>query len=187
MDAWNGSSWSQIANDTTIGQKKLIRLATPVTASQVRLRITGSRAAPAIAEVGLFLRPGGGGTPGTITSVSAGRCVDVNGAGTVNGTVVQLWDCNGGSNQQWSRTAGKQLTVYGTKCMNAGGTSAGAAVTIQDCAGGGNQQWNANSDGTITNAQSGLCLDAYGQGTANGTKLIVWTCHGGTNQKWQLH
>ncbi|WP_410614382.1 RICIN domain-containing protein [Amycolatopsis sp. lyj-109] len=189
VDAWNGTSWNQIASDTTIGQKKLIRLSSPVTTSQVRLRITGSRAVPAIAEFGLFQRPGGGGTPGTITSVSAGRCVDVNGAGTANGTAVQLWDCNSGGNQQWNRTAGKQITVYGNKCMDAqgGGTSAGTPVVIWDCSGGGGQQWNVNSNGTITGVQSGLCLDAYGAGTTNGTKIVLWTCHGGTNQQWQVH
>lgn len=189
VDSWNGSSWSQIASETTIGQKKLIRLSSPVTTSQVRLRITGSRVAPTIAEFGLFLRPGGGGTPGTITSVSASRCVDVNGVGTANGTAVQLWDCNGGSNQKWNRTASKQLMVYGNKCMDAlnGGTSAGTSVVIWDCTGGASQQWNVNADGTITGVQSGLCLDAYGAGTANGTKIVIWTCNGGSNQKWQVH
>jgi hypothetical protein len=35
---------------------------------------------------------------------SARGCLDVNGAGTANGTAVQLWTCNGGSNQQWVRS-----------------------------------------------------------------------------------
>jgi hypothetical protein len=26
----------------------------------------------------------------------------VTGAGTANGTLVELWTCNGGSNQQWT-------------------------------------------------------------------------------------
>jgi alpha-L-fucosidase len=189
VDAWNGSSWNQIASDTTIGQKKLIRLPSSVTASQVRLRITGSRATPAIAEFGLFQRPGGTTTAGTITSVSAGKCVDVSGSSTANGAAVQLWDCGTSTNQQWGRTASRQLVVYGNKCLDAygQGTSPGTAAVIWDCNGGTNQQWNVNSDGTITGGQSGLCLDAYGAGTANGTKIVLWTCNGGTNQKWQLH
>ncbi|MGW4207257.1 RICIN domain-containing protein [Lentzea sp. NPDC004789] len=188
VDAWNGSSWNQIASDTTIGQKKLVRLSSPVTTSQVRLRITGSRSNPAIAEFGLFLRPGGGGGTGTITSVSANKCVEVSGASTANGAAIQLWDCNGGGNQSWSRTTGKQLVVYGNKCLDAygEGTTAGTAVVTWDCHGRANQQWNVNSDGTITGVQSGLCLDAYGAGTANGTKVVLWTCNGGTNQKWQV-
>ena len=34
---------------------------------------------------------------GTITGVQSGLCLDVTGAGTGNGTPVELWTCNGGS------------------------------------------------------------------------------------------
>jgi hypothetical protein len=59
-------------------------------------------------------------------------------------------------------------------------------VIIWDCNGQSNQQWNVNANGTITGAQSGLCLDALGGGTANGTKAVLWSCNGGTNQQWSL-
>ncbi|RKT74778.1 alpha-L-fucosidase [Saccharothrix variisporea] len=187
VDAWNGTAWTQIVTDTTIGQKKLTRLSAPVTTSRVRLRVTGSRATPAIAEFGLFQRPGGGTPQGSIVGVQSGRCVDVEGVSTANGAAVHLWDCHGGSNQRWTQS-GKQLVVYGNKCLDAygAGTSPGTAAVIWDCHGGTNQQWNVNADGTITGVQSGLCLDAYGGGTVNGTKLVLWTCTGGANQKWQL-
>jgi alpha-L-fucosidase len=186
VDSWNGSSWSQIANDTTIGQKKLIRLGGPVATSRVRLRITGSRATPAIAEFGLFTRSAAPPASGPqIVGAQSGRCVDVPGA-TTNGTQVQLWDCNGGSNQRWVYTSNQQLQVYGNKCLDAygQGTSNGTQVAIWDCNGGSNQQWNVNSNGTITGVQSGLCLDANGAGTANGTKIIIWSCNGQANQQW---
>jgi alpha-L-fucosidase len=59
IDAWNGSDWvaaEHIASDelTTVGHHRLIRLRAPVTTSQVRIRITGSRLEPTLAEVGLF-------------------------------------------------------------------------------------------------------------------------------------
>jgi hypothetical protein len=38
---------------------------------------------------------------GTITSVQSGLCLDVTGASTANGALVELWTCNGGGNQQW--------------------------------------------------------------------------------------
>ncbi|MBD0741301.1 alpha-L-fucosidase [Streptomyces sp. CBMA152] len=60
VDAWSGGGWSQIATDTTIGNRKLIRLHRPVTTNRIRLRITSSRANPAIAELGLYLRPAAG-------------------------------------------------------------------------------------------------------------------------------
>ncbi|WP_426502648.1 RICIN domain-containing protein [Dactylosporangium sp. McL0621] len=109
-------------------------------------------------------------------------------ASTTNGTQVQLWDCSNGSNQRFTYTAGKQLTVYGTKCLDVSGrgTANGTPVIIWDCNGQNNQQWNVNADGTVTSGQSGLCLDASAFGTANGTKIQVWQCLNGANQRWTL-
>ena len=121
-----------------------------------------------------------------IVGTQSGRCVDVP-SGTVNGTQAQLWDCNGQSQQSWTYTATKQLTVNG-KCLDAynRGTANGTQVVVWDCNGQNNQQWNVNSNGSITGVQSNLCLDANGQGTANGTKLILWSCGGQANQQWTL-
>jgi hypothetical protein len=128
---------------------------------------------------------GGGRENVTVVGSQSNRCLDV--ATTNNNTQARLWDCNGGANQRWNHTAGRQLTVQG-KCLDAsgGGTANGTAAILWDCHGGVNQQWNVNGDGTITGAQSGLCLDASGNGTANGTLIHLWACHGGTNQQWSL-
>jgi lysophospholipase L1-like esterase len=137
--------------------------------------------------------PGSIGTPGSgggqstaIVGAQSGRCVDVPGYSTANGTQLQLWDCHGGTNQQWTYTSARALTVYGTKCLEADGygTSPGTRVTIHDCHGATNQQWQVNANGTITGVQSGLCLDANAAGTGNGTRLILWTCNGQANQQW---
>ncbi|HEX5205124.1 ricin-type beta-trefoil lectin domain protein [Paractinoplanes rhizophilus] len=120
-----------------------------------------------------------------IIGVQSGRCLD---AGTgANGVQTQLWDCHGGTNQQWTYTNGKQLRVYGNKCLDASGqgTANGTQVIVWDCSTQANQQWNLNANGTVTGVQSGLCLDAVGNGTGNGTKINLWTCHGGANQQWR--
>jgi hypothetical protein len=134
---------------------------------------------------------GGSNTPPTgqqLVGGQSGRCVDVPNASTTNGTQAQLWDCNGGANQRWTYTSGKQLQVYGNKCLDVSGrgTANGTPVIIWDCNGQTNQQWNVNADGTVTSVQSGLCLDASAFGTANGTKVQVWQCLNGANQKWSL-
>lgn len=54
VDTWNGTDWSTQATATTIGHKRLLKLASPVTTQRIRLRITASRWIPAIAEVSLF-------------------------------------------------------------------------------------------------------------------------------------
>jgi poly(hydroxyalkanoate) depolymerase family esterase len=124
-----------------------------------------------------------GGT-GQIKGVASGRCLDVPNASTTDGVQVQLWDCNGNSNQKWTYTSANEFKVYGNKCLDAAGTGNGVKVQIYSCHGGDNQKWRVNSDGTIVGVQSGLCLDAAGQGTGNGTKIQLYSCSGGNNQKW---
>ena len=123
-------------------------------------------------------------TPGSgqIKGVGSGRCLDVPGAGTTDGTQLNLWDCHNGTNQQWTSTAAGELRVYGTKCLDAAGTGNAAKVQIYSCWGGDNQKWRLNSDGSIVGIQSGLCLDAAG--TANSTLIQLYSCSNGSNQRW---
>jgi chitinase len=126
------------------------------------------------------------GRTGPITGVG-GRCVDIAGASSANGTAVQLYDCNGTTAQSW--TIGTDGTVRGLgKCLdvNAAGTANGALVQIYDCNGTGAQQWQSSSDGTLRNPASGRCLDAQNSSSANGTRLQIWDCFAGTNQRWTL-
>ncbi|WP_213005912.1 endo-1,4-beta-xylanase [Paractinoplanes toevensis] len=125
--------------------------------------------------------PGGG---GRILGAQSGRCIDVPNASTSNGTRVQLYDCNGQTNQAWTLTSSKQLTVYGNRCLDAAGSGNGSAVQIYSCNGQTNQQWNVNSNGTITGVQSGRCLDVWG--TANGQQVQLYDCSGQANQRFTL-
>ncbi|TDB95561.1 endo-1,4-beta-xylanase [Actinomadura sp. 7K534] len=124
------------------------------------------------------------GDEGTIRGVGSGRCIDVPNASTSDGTQVQLYDCHGGTNQQWAPTDAGELRVYGNKCLDAAGTGNGARVQIYSCWGGDNQKWRLNSDGSIVGVQSGLCLDAAGSG--NGAPIQLYSCWNGDNQRWTL-
>jgi hypothetical protein len=123
-------------------------------------------------------------TTGVVRGFGSGRCVEVPGSSTTNGTRVTLQDCNGGTNQLWAITTAKQLQVYGNKCLQAGDTTIGASITIADCKTNSEQQWNVNTDSTITNVASGLCLEVTNSATVNGAPLELWTCTGASNQKW---
>jgi len=125
-----------------------------------------------------------GGGNGEIRGTGSNRCLDVNGRSQTDGATVQIWDCNSGTNQQWTLSASNQLTVYGNKCLDVPATTAGSKARIWTCTGSANQQWRVNADGTIVNVGSGLCLDVTGAGTANGTAVEIWTCNGGSNQTW---
>ena len=54
VDVWNGSTWKTMDDQTTVGHKRLLRWTSPITTDQVRIRITGSRLEPTLAEVSLF-------------------------------------------------------------------------------------------------------------------------------------
>jgi len=130
-------------------------------------------------------------TSGEIHAVGAGKCLDVPGSSTAAGTQADIWTCNGGANQIWTRASAGQLTVYAGSsqmCLDAynNQTVPGTKVEIWSCNGGANQQWSLNANGTITGVQSGLCLDVTGASTANGALAELWTCNGQSNQQWSL-
>lgn len=115
----------------------------------------------------------------------AGKCVDVAGANSANGTAVQLYDCNGTNAQIWSNPGGGTLRALG-KCLDVvdRSTADGAAVQLWDCSGGTNQQWVVTAAKDIVNPAANKCLDVRDNNSANGTRLQIWTCSGAANQKW---
>lgn len=150
---------------------------------------TGSISASVAAHGTVVYRLSGGGntepqpTSFTLVGAASGRCLDTPNSATANGTQPIIWDCSGAANQRWTLT-GQTLQVLG-KCLDAPtNATAGAKAQLWDCNGGVNQQWTLNADGTISNRQSGLCLDANNAATANGTTVILWTCTAAANQRW---
>ncbi|WP_273937883.1 lectin [Kutzneria chonburiensis] len=139
-------------------------------------------AAIAVAALGV---PTAQAATGTITGYG-GKCVDVTGGTSANGTRVQLWTCTGGPSQQWTTGDDGSLRALG-KCLDVAGGSTlnGAKVQIYDCNGTAAQRWTS-SGGQLVNAGSGKCLDATGVSSADGTPLQIWTCGGGANQQWTL-
>ena len=128
-----------------------------------------------------------------LVSTSSGRCLDAYDNQTSPGTKIEIWDCNGGYNQEWSATSAGDLRAYqGSECLGTQGGSLawGTPVQIQPCDGSGSQQWTLNtSSGFITNpTQSGLCLDVTGgnlpSGNVDGVQVEVYGCNGGANQQW---
>src|SRR6266511_3188412 len=108
---------------------------------------------------------GAGARVGQITGIG-GKCVDVQWAGTANGTPIQLWTCNGTDAQRWTVGTDATLRALG-KCLDVsgGGTANGTLIQLWDCNGTGAQVWQAQSDGT---------------------RLQIWDCFGGSNQVWRL-
>ncbi|MEU6843331.1 ThuA domain-containing protein [Streptomyces sp. NPDC046716] len=116
-----------------------------------------------------------------------GKCLDVRGAATADGTQIQIYTCNTSGAQQWTVAADQTLRALG-KCLDisGGGNADGTKVQLYACNGSGAQKWVAQSDGTVRNPQSAKCLDASGGTWNDSTPVHLWTCHTGPNQKWTL-
>ncbi|MCE7040778.1 alpha-L-fucosidase [Dyadobacter sp. CY312] len=54
VDVWEGTDWKQVHKGTSVGAKRLVKLAVPVTGKRFRLRITKSPVCVAISEFGLY-------------------------------------------------------------------------------------------------------------------------------------
>ncbi|HEV2636518.1 MAG TPA: ricin-type beta-trefoil lectin domain protein [Actinocrinis sp.] len=129
------------------------------------------------------------GTAGTkeLKQSASGKCVDTYKELYTPSTKEELWDCNGGYNQEISPTsAGELRTQNATECLDVynNETAAGSLVQLYPCNGGANQKWTVESNGEVVGQQSGKCLDASGGGTGDGTQLVINTCTDGSSQKW---
>ncbi|MFJ3235821.1 RICIN domain-containing protein [Streptomyces sp. NPDC086787] len=122
-----------------------------------------------------------------------GKCLDVQGAGTANGTPVQIYTCNGSAAQQWqlwgSYDGGYALAnVNAQKCLEvAGGNSAdGTKIQIASCTGSKAQQWDFDirAAGELRNAATNKCLDLHW--FADGKDAWNYTCNASTAQQFRI-
>ena len=140
-----------------------------------------------LASLIAFAGPASAASATPIRGVQSGRCLDVAGRSLTPGARVELYDCQGSTNQAWTATSAGELRVFGTqRCLDVGGKSreAGAVLESYTCNGGANQHWTIRADHHIVSALTGYCLDALNGATANGSRVSVWPCTTGTNQQW---
>jgi len=110
----------------------------------------------------------------------AGKCLNVEGASTADGTRAILWDCVDADNEKWTLSTGNRIIGLGGKCLTATGNWNGAGVTISTCNGSTSQKWSLDANTHIRNLGSNLCLNVYGGYSDSGTPMIVWSCTAGT-------
>jgi hypothetical protein len=69
--------------------------------------------------------------------------MDITGAKYTNGTLIELWTCNGGANQQWTASNGEIVNPHSGMCLDdpASNTTNGTQLILYTCNGGNNQKW----------------------------------------------
>ncbi|MFB9683656.1 non-reducing end alpha-L-arabinofuranosidase family hydrolase [Amycolatopsis plumensis] len=128
---------------------------------------------------------------------NSGKALDVSGASTADGAVVQQWSRHDGANQQWqfvdsgngyyrlkSKNSGKVLDVGNWS------TADGAKIQQWTDLNGTNQQFRlADSDGghvRLINRNSGKAAEVTGASTADGAAVVQYGDRQATDQQWQL-
>ncbi|MFB9511476.1 RICIN domain-containing protein, partial [Streptomyces aurantiacus] len=82
--------------------------------------------------------------PGDGTLRALGKCLDISGGASADGTKIQLWTCNGTGAQTWTPQAdGTVRNPQSGKCLDAsGGTwNDGTPVHLWTCHTNANQKW----------------------------------------------
>ncbi|WP_435056322.1 ricin-type beta-trefoil lectin domain protein [Streptomyces venezuelae] len=144
-----------------------------------------------------YWSPGGvgavGESPATIQVRGAsGKCLDVQGGGTADGTPVQVYTCNGGGAQSWqlfgddhglhlrNSKSFKCLEVASNK--NANGTK----IQISTCNSSPAQTWDFNLRATtgLKSVGTGKCVDlpAYD----NSVDARLWDCNASAPQQFDV-
>jgi hypothetical protein len=128
---------------------------------------------------------------------TSGKALDVAGASTADGAVVQQWSRHDGANQQW-QFVDSGGGYYRLKSKNSGkvvdidsrSTADGAKVQQWTDLNGTNQQFRlADSDGgyiRLINRNSGKAVEVTGSSTADGAAVVQRGDSNGSNQQWQL-
>ncbi|MGW2638682.1 RICIN domain-containing protein [Streptomyces sp. NPDC001348] len=118
-----------------------------------------------------------------------GKCLDVQGSGTANGTPVQIYTCNGSSAQRWQLWGPNKLrNVNAGKCLEVlnGDKANGTKIQIRDCKDSTAQQWrfDVRAPGELRNAATDKCLNLAA--FDNGKDAQLYTCNNSDAQKLRI-
>jgi hypothetical protein len=131
-----------------------------------------------------------------IVNSASGKVLDDPNFSTGNGTQMDQWQLNGGTNQEWQLVPLADgnyeiVNVYSGKLLDdesASKSNGNPIIQYQYSGGGLNQQWRMEklNNGTdwIINACSNLLLDDANASTSNGNPIIQYQFTGGANQMW---
>ncbi|MFE6939332.1 family 43 glycosylhydrolase [Streptomyces chartreusis] len=134
----------------------------------------------------------------TLVNRNSGKCLDVDGGGTADGTDIFQWTCNGGTNQKWrvedlGDDTNRLVNVATGKVMDTAGCSAADGAGIR--------QWSwldnrcqryrlvftaAGDHVRIVNESTGKVADVADCSTANAADVRQWTWLNNNCQQWRL-
>lgn len=117
---------------------------------------------------------------GAVSVIGAsGKCIDVESAGTADGTPVQLYPCNETKAQQWRLTDNTVRAL--DKCLTANGKK----LVLSTCDGSDKQKFvHRAGDKSLNNPATNQCIDVPGNNTADGSDLLLYICNATNAQQF---
>ncbi|MEU9037988.1 RICIN domain-containing protein [Streptomyces sp. NPDC048352] len=144
-----------------------------------------------------YWSPGGvgavGESPTTIqVHAASGKCLDVQGGGTADGTPVQVYTCNGGAAQTWQLFGDDHgLHLRNTKsfkCLEVAGNknANGTRIQIATCNSSPAQTWEYNLRATtaLKSVGTGKCVDL--PKFDNSVDARLWDCNASGPQQFDV-
>ncbi|MDC0767966.1 family 43 glycosylhydrolase [Streptomyces sp. HD] len=134
----------------------------------------------------------------TLVNRNSGKCLDVNGGNTADGTDIFQWSCTGGANQKW------KVEDLGDDTNRLVNVATGKVMDTAECStadGADIRQWSwlnnkcqryrlvftASGDHVrIVNESTGKVADVADCSTANGADVRQWTWLNNNCQQWRL-
>ena len=127
-----------------------------------------------------------------------GKCIDVQGASTSNGALVQIYGCHGGNNQKWRFVDNgnhrfRIVAQHSNRCLDVKSAALNDGRNVQQytCHGNGNQSWQVLQEpGDVVKLvvdHSGKCLEAKDAGIFGQDDILEQrSCSGNDRQEWTL-
>jgi len=123
-----------------------------------------------------------------------GKCLDLEGRSSNNGTAVHQWSCHTDpadiDSQLWyqDETGRLHSKLNPDRCVDVSGagTGEGTDVVLWDCHANDNQKWIRSTNNSLRPAHAtDRALDISGGGNSvDGSNSHLWTYHGGKTQMW---
>jgi hypothetical protein len=122
----------------------------------------------------------------SLVNQRSGKCLDVAGGRTFNGTNVQSYQCNNSSAQKWLYEPSSGFLrsgVNSNKCLDNGGQNRNnGKLVIWGCQNSNNMRWDFVGNTLVPRTNHNYAVDAYG--TDNSSNVGIWSKHTGSNQQW---
>jgi GH43 family beta-xylosidase len=134
----------------------------------------------------------------TLVNRNSGKCLDVDGGNTADGTDIFQWTCHGGANQKWriedlANDTSRLVNVATGKVMDTAECSSADGADLRQWSWLNNncQKFRLVHTATgdyvrIVNESTGKVADVANCGTANGADVRQWTWLNNTCQQWQI-